>query len=135
MTRLHVADDRFATRDIQVEANAPGEIKEINEVLEPAKIIEGIVRCADTTQPMPHAQLTVYAGMDEFSGFFGVGGQADDKGHFRINPTPGNVFNVNAFPPGGEPYLPLTRSIKWPQPAVLQTVEFSLPEECWCGPT
>ena len=127
MTRLHVADDRFATRDIYVDANAPGETKEINEVLEPAKIIEGIVRCADTTQPMPHAQLTVYAGTDEFSGFFGVGGQADEKGHFRLNPTAGKVFNVNAFPPDGEPYLPLRKSIKWPQAEVLQTVEFSLP--------
>lgn len=127
MTRLHVADDRFATRDILVEANAPGETKEVNGVLEPAKIIEGIVRSADTNQPMPLAQLTVYAAKDEFSGFFGVGGQADGKGHFRINPTPGNVFNVNAFPPDGQAYLPLRKSIKWPQPAVLQTMEFALP--------
>ena len=60
-------------------------------------------------------------------GLSGMAGRADEKGRFRLNPSPGNSFHVSAYAPDGEPYLTLEKRIQWPRAAVKQQVDLSLP--------
>jgi hypothetical protein len=53
--------------------------------------------------------------------------RTDAKGRFKVNPYAGNSFLLAAAPPDGEPYLSMTRSVKWPRGAVKQELEFKLP--------
>jgi RNA polymerase sigma factor (sigma-70 family) len=124
---LGVSDERFATQSFHLDTDARAGAKEFSRPLEPAHIIEGVVRYADTGQPVPNARLTVYAAKDELGSFFGLDGRADAEGGFRINPSPGNFFHVTAYPPDGEPYLALRRTVHWPKAAVKQHVELKLP--------
>jgi RNA polymerase sigma factor (sigma-70 family) len=126
--RLAISDDRFAAQGFDVATDAKEGAKEFNPPpLEPAHVIEGTITYADTGKPAPGARLTVYAGKSEIDSLFGTDAKADDKGRFRINPTPGNFFMVSAFAHDGEPYLAVRKRLKWPKAAVKQQVDFALP--------
>jgi RNA polymerase sigma factor (sigma-70 family) len=120
---LAVDDDRFATQDFAVAPDA----KEVLKTLEPAHIIEGTVTYADTGKPVPGARLTVYAGKSELDSLFGHDGRADEKGRFRLNPSPGGYFQLSAYAPDGEPYLTVQKRLTWPKAAVKQRVDLALP--------
>jgi RNA polymerase sigma factor (sigma-70 family) len=127
-TQWSVSDDRFATQGFGVATDAPEGVKEYNaRPLEPAHLIEGTVVFADTGKPVPGARLTVYAARKEDDSWGGMDARADEKGCFRINPLPGNVFEVSAFAPDGEPYLSLKQRVNWPKAAVKQQIELKLP--------
>jgi RNA polymerase sigma factor (sigma-70 family) len=120
---LGVSDDRFATQGFAVTADG----KEVGRTLEPAHIFEGTVTYADTGKPVPGARLTIYAGKSELDSMFGHDDRADEKGRFRINPSPGNYFHLSAYAPDGEPYLTVQKRLTWPKAAVKQQVDLALP--------
>jgi RNA polymerase sigma factor (sigma-70 family) len=124
---LAVSDDRFAAQGFSIPTGGPEAGKEVLKMLEPAHIIEGTVTYADTGKPVPGARLTVYAGKSELDSMFGAEGRADEKGRFRINPSPGNYFHVSAYAPDGQPYLTLQKKLKWPKAAVKQQLDLTLP--------
>jgi RNA polymerase sigma factor (sigma-70 family) len=124
---LEVGDDRFATQAFHVSPTGKDGAREVVKTLEPAHIIEGTITYADTGKPVPGARLTVYAARDELDSFSGMDDRADDKGRFRVNPTPGNVFHMSAYAPDGEPYLTVQQMVKWPKAAVKHQVDFTLP--------
>jgi len=93
----------------------------------PSQVIEGRVVYADTNQPAGHARLTAYARQIEFGSMVGVPGRADGNGRFRLNPYPGKFFDVTAYPPNGQPYLILQKTVTWPEKAASQAVEMALP--------
>jgi len=128
LARLSVSDDRFATQSFEAATDAKGGVKEYEAPsLEPAHIIEGTVTGADTGKPVPGARLTVSAGKLGIYALFEMDARADEKGRFRLNPTPGNAFVVTVYAPDGEPYLPLRTQVKWPKAAVKQQVDLKLP--------
>jgi protocatechuate 3,4-dioxygenase beta subunit len=124
---LVTEDDRFARWGFMFDAEAKDGAKEINGALEPARIIEGTVTYADTGRPAPNARLVVFARNEEEGGGTGVDGKADANGRFRINPFPGNYFEIKAYAPDGAPYLALRKLIQWPKATVKQQVEIQLP--------
>ena len=128
VVRLQVDDARFARQDITVPRGPkPEDAKDIVRTLEPAHILEGTITYADTGKPVPNARLTVYAGQSEVSSMFGSDGRADEKGHYRLNPTPGSYFHIAAYAPDGQPYLTVQKQLNWPKAAIKQTVDISLP--------
>jgi RNA polymerase sigma factor (sigma-70 family) len=128
LASLAVSDDRFATQGFEVATDAGDGVKEYKAPpLEPAHIIEGSVSYADSGKPVPNARLTVYAARSEADSWGGMDARADDQGRFRINPLPGNFFQVSAYAPDGEPYLTVEKRLTWPRAAVKQQVRLTLP--------
>jgi RNA polymerase sigma factor (sigma-70 family) len=87
-------------------------------VLPPARLLEGRVFYADTRKPVPHVEV----------GAWGVHGETDEQGRFRLNPAGGPIREgeesgiVMAFAPEGEPYLNVQKEFHWPKPAAPQAV-------------
>jgi RNA polymerase sigma factor (sigma-70 family) len=96
--------------------------KEILRSLTPARTIEGTVTYGDTHKPVPGARLLIVSRKASFNydSEVWMEAQADAKGHFRINPYAGNFFAVSAFPPAGQPYLMVSKSIALPRPDVVK---------------
>jgi RNA polymerase sigma factor (sigma-70 family) len=126
MIGLEVSDDRFAYQWVSPLDNKGG-AEEVTRTLAPAHIIEGQVVAADTGKPVAGAGLTVYATEKELGSFMGVSGRADAQGRFRINPHPGSIFHIKAFPPDSAPYLAKEVILKWPKGEVKQQVTVPVP--------
>jgi RNA polymerase sigma factor (sigma-70 family) len=124
---LGINDDRYATQGFEVVTDAKDAAKMFDASLSPAHIIEGTITYADNGKPIAGARLTVYGGKSETDGLLGMDGRADEKGHFHLNPTPGNYFHLSVYAPAGEPYLTVQKRLKWPKAAVKQQVDFELP--------
>jgi hypothetical protein len=127
VVRFGAEDDRFAAHGFEVVTDAKDAAKDFRAPLEPAHIIEGTVTYADTGKPVPAARIALYAARSELDTFVGMSGRADEKGHYRINPYPGNTFHVSAYAPDGEPYLTLQKMFNWPKAAARQQIDFKLP--------
>jgi RNA polymerase sigma factor (sigma-70 family) len=123
---LDIDDERFARQWLSPLDNKAG-AEEVTRTLAPAHLIEGQVIAADTKKPVPHAGLTVYAAEKELGGMMGVSGRTDAQGRFRINPHPGSIFHIKAFPPESEPYLSKEIILNWPKGAVKQQVTVAVP--------
>jgi hypothetical protein len=120
----------------------------------PPHLLEGTVRDAVTGKPVPRARLHVDSFPDYFGGF-GVAGdeaddkgrrfasnyyvsmgpqisrsdfQADDAGHYRINPFQGQTQVVTVAGPAGQPYLAVRKNIGWLDGNLRQTWNVSLPQ-------
>ena len=96
--------ERDATYRSQIKNRDSGE--EVVFELVRARFFEGVVRYADTGNPIPHAEVSVWASQQEEGGSMStVRGRADGHGKYRICPEPGVRFGLMAYPPSGEPYL------------------------------
>jgi beta-lactamase regulating signal transducer with metallopeptidase domain len=97
--------------------------------LAPAQTIEGVVRYADTKQPVPHARIAAYASQQPFpyGSFVGIHDQADAQGRFRVRPYPGVSFRVAAYAPAGEPYLIREKLFDWKAGTSTAHVDIELP--------
>jgi beta-lactamase regulating signal transducer with metallopeptidase domain len=93
--------------------------KPITLTLQPAQTVVGRVTYADTGQPVPRALVS--------SGRRGF--EADADGRFRVTtgPARANRFGVRAQSPDGPPYLMAMKQGEWPQGAIEQSVDVSLP--------
>jgi hypothetical protein len=128
MINLVVVDEqhRFARQFVQITTDdAPGP-KHLTLVLEPAKIITGRVRYADTGQPVTNAVLSVAASETQFGSMYDTSFRADADGRFRLNPTPGNYFRVSAHAPPGQPYLIAQKEFAWTKGKVEHIADIAL---------
>src|SRR5262249_5716377 len=57
----------------------------------------------------------------------GMDGRTDEQGRFRLNPYPGNHYDVSAYPPDREPYLGVRERLTWPKGAVKREIHLTLP--------
>ena len=113
---------RFALQRFEVETDRNAESKPLKFALEPAKVITGRVTYADTRKPVPHGKLGVVPRRGPAAYF-----DTDEDGRFRVNPPSDDSYHISVWPPEGQPYLVLTRSIDWPKGAVEQSLDLALP--------
>jgi RNA polymerase sigma factor (sigma-70 family) len=130
---LRVDDDRFACQTLDLVLPARGRPREFTWSLTPAQLLTGRVVRADTGQPVPRARVAVKT-LARFGGQSGVyrvhgpvEGRADAGGRFRLNPIFGDVFQVTAFAPSGQPYLSLTETVQQPKARAKREIEIRLP--------
>ncbi|HET6881031.1 MAG TPA: M56 family metallopeptidase [Pirellulales bacterium] len=121
--------ERDATYRALVKNAKPGE--EAVLTLSPAQTFEGVVKYADTNEPVPAARITIWASQQEFGSMMSVAGRADEKGRYRISPRPGIRFGLAAYPPSGAPYLaretPPDKAIRWQGGERVKQVDLTLP--------
>jgi hypothetical protein len=119
--------ERDGTYRYQTKNAAPGE--EVAFTLAPARFFEGVVRYADTGEPVPNAQVSVWASQQEEGGSMSsLGGKADADGKYRICPEAGVRFGLQAYPPSGEPYLIRTiRDLRFEDGETTKRVGLTLP--------
>jgi RNA polymerase sigma factor (sigma-70 family) len=99
---------------------------EVNLTLAPARILEGVVKAADTGKPVPKAQVVC---MD--SGLRATC-ETDEKGGYRLRVPPGDAHEalpsgLSATPPPGQPYLVGQAPLEWPRGAVKHRIDLALP--------
>jgi len=123
---LVIDDPRFARLRFDVDTDGPGDTRLLTMAVEPARVISGRVRYADTGEPVPHAHVEVETHLNGGSGWAGDF-ETDVTGCFRANPGAADHYSVTVFAPDGTPYLTLIKDIDWPKPALEQTVDLTLP--------
>jgi beta-lactamase regulating signal transducer with metallopeptidase domain len=141
-----IGDDRFAPQDLLLNSGLPeqrgdrdgtyrSQIKNTDISKEavftpaPARFFEGVVRYADTGDPVPHAQVSAWASQQEKGGSMSsVHGKADANGRYRICPKSGVRFGLMAYPPSGRPYLIREiRDLRFADGETTKTVGLTLP--------
>src|SRR5262249_11040600 len=124
---LEVEDPRFAHQAFEIAAGDDGRTKAKTMSLLPAQAIDVKVVRADEGKPMAGAWVNTRAEKrNPYSWGETAGARADDQGHVRIAPWPGDAFTIIAYPKEGEPYLRREADLDWPKGAVHQTVEVKL---------
>jgi RNA polymerase sigma factor (sigma-70 family) len=127
-TTLTLIDPQFATQMIDVETDNSTDTKTVTMALRPAQIITGRVIYADTGKPVPHAPLGVRSWGEGQRGGWPTNFQTDADGRFRVNPAPGDQFDVQAYAPAGQPYLGTNnKRFEWPKGAIEHSLDLSLP--------
>jgi RNA polymerase sigma factor (sigma-70 family) len=146
---LSVHDPRFAQQRFELETDDRAGPKEVSAALHPSTIIEGRVLAVDTGRPIPDAVISVGASrgldglkraaerreraatamrmsMDLDGGMFTTRFRADGQGRFHVNPAAGDYFQMRAFPPEGQPYLPREARLAWTKGAVRKEIAFTM---------
>jgi RNA polymerase sigma factor (sigma-70 family) len=124
---LSVGDPRFAQQRFDFDPKDRDAAKEVALALQPATMIEGRVLAADSGQAIPKAVISVRASMGLGGGMVTTKFRADDQGRFQVNPYAGSYFRMRAFPPEGQPYLPLETEFEWTKGAVKKEINLTLP--------
>jgi protocatechuate 3,4-dioxygenase beta subunit len=122
---LRIDDARFPVQMIWPQPDVLVGSKPLLITLASAQIITGRVTYADTGAPVPHCWLTVDSYGREPVRPTDL--RVDGEGHFRVNPAPGERFDVMAHPPDGQPYLSVSKRLDWPHGAVEQSIDLVLP--------
>jgi hypothetical protein len=105
---------RFALQRIEVDTDDASGSTTVTAALPPPQVINVRVTYADTGQPAPHVPLRVTASQ----GRIGVLDEAetDAEGRCRVNSWPADrVYNIQAYPPEGQPYLTTRGRVEWPK--------------------
>jgi hypothetical protein len=123
---LSVHDPRFAQYRLVVEGRDRDAGKEVSAALPPPTVIEGRVLAADTGRPVPDAVVAVLASATQFGTLLTTRCRADGQGRFRINPSPGGYFRLEAIAPEGQPYLTAEAEFAWSKAAVRKEVNLTL---------
>jgi hypothetical protein len=124
---LEVADPRFAHQTLEIAAGDEARGKPKTMSLAPVQAIDVRVVRDDDGQPMAGAWVSVRAERrNPHSSSETIGARADDQGHVRISPWPGDAFTIAGYPREGEPYLRREARLDWPKGSVQQTVEVKL---------
>jgi RNA polymerase sigma factor (sigma-70 family) len=121
---LLIEDDRFALQKLTMEADKPGK-KEFTQALAAPQKFEGEVVAADTGKPVPKSWVSIsgfQSNMGQETGLY-----ADAKGHFKINPYPGNFFTVRVLVQSKAPYLGAEFRVNWPKGATRHKLRIELP--------
>jgi hypothetical protein len=119
---LDVRDIRFARQQLEVKTDGRDGPKEVLLALQPAVILEGRARAADTGRPIPGAVIAVRSDR-RGAGWRDTRSRADGEGRFRINPFPGDSFHVSVVPPEGSPYLIRGDDVAWTKGAVTKEID------------
>jgi RNA polymerase sigma factor (sigma-70 family) len=121
-----IQDQRFAPQSFDIATDDRDGPKEVNLALQPATVIEGRVLAADTGQPIPNALLEV-GSSHRFMATGMTTVRADAQGRFQANPYPGDRFDVDVYPPEGQPYLASDVEFAWAKGAVKKEIDVKLP--------
>jgi RNA polymerase sigma factor (sigma-70 family) len=124
---LSVHDPRFAQHRYVVEGRDRDAGKEASLALHPSTVIEGRVLAADTGRPIPDAAIAVQASFGLFGARFTTTFRADAQGRFRVNPSAGDYFRLQAIAPKGQPYLPGEAEFAWTKAAVKKEIDLTVP--------
>jgi RNA polymerase sigma factor (sigma-70 family) len=117
---LAVRDLRYARQGPSIDAAGAAADKEFTVVLKPAQLIEGRVLADDTGQPIPNAIVSArhLVRTERALGMSTSRFRADAQGHFVMNLPASENYTLEAFPTGGEPYLPRPIEVQWTKGAV-----------------
>jgi hypothetical protein len=126
-----VRDQRLTRQDLDIKAQADGKVREVVLALAPPRVLEGTVTYEDTGKPVSGARVMLVASEGpEGGGWIDRESywRTDAQGRFRGVPDVGDRYTVVAYPPAGEPYLLLSKKVRWPNvAAVKQEVRLALP--------
>lgn len=118
--------ERDATYRPLVKNTEPGDEPVLT--LAPAKAFTGTVTYEDTGEPVAGSKIAIWAGQQEYGSMMTVNGVTDEKGRYRVLPSPGIRFGVTAYPPTGVPYMARkTERIAWENSDLERTVDIVLP--------
>ena len=100
---LLAEDPRFAPQRIVADTDTRSGSKPLTMALEPAKVIEGRVTCADTGKPVSHAAVRVVTHQGSMSIITQF--ETNGEGRYRANPFSAEHYSVTVRAPEGTPYL------------------------------
>ncbi len=123
---LSVHDPRFAQYRLDVAGRDRDAGKDVSAALPPSITLEGRVLAAGTGRPIPDADIVVRASAEAFSTYQTTRFRADGQGHFRINPSAGGYFRLEAIAPAGQPYLTGEAEFAWAKAAVRKEIDLTL---------
>jgi RNA polymerase sigma factor (sigma-70 family) len=125
---LSLVDPRFASEVIEVNTDAASTSQPLSFALKPAMTITGRATYADTGNPVPHARVALN-GVNRRNGVRvpPTTTVADGEGRFRVNPPSNLPDRLIADPPGGQPYMRITKRIVWPKGAITHSIDVALP--------
>jgi hypothetical protein len=117
---LAVRDLRYAREDPSIDAAGAAADNGSTIVLQPAQLIEGRVLADETGQPIPNAIVSArhLVKNERALGMSSPRFRADAQGHFVMNLPASENYTLEAFPTGGEPYLPRSVEVQWTKGAV-----------------
>jgi RNA polymerase sigma factor (sigma-70 family) len=117
---LEVRDLRYARQGRSIDAAGAAAGKESTLVLEPARLIEGRVLAEDTGRPIPDAIVSArhLVKSQRALGISILRFRADAQGRFVLNLPASDNYTLEAFPSGGEPFLPRPVEVTWTKGAV-----------------
>jgi RNA polymerase sigma factor (sigma-70 family) len=128
---LEIDDPRCAPKELDVSTGNAEKAGHLLLGVAPPQVVEGRAVCEDTGKPVANAPVMVVIYTKSQEGYTTGGGTVDGKtdaqGHFKISAVPGNSGFVSVDPPGGQPYLPNSKSFDWPKGVVRQEFEIKLP--------
>jgi hypothetical protein len=96
---LLVDDGRFARHELVVQTTAKGKPEQVEQALEPARMLEGKVVGEDTGKPIGKVLLSMDSGQQHFQEW------TDEQGRFRFNCPPARGIAIYPFPANGSAYL------------------------------
>jgi RNA polymerase sigma factor (sigma-70 family) len=120
---LHVHDERFAAQTLELVTDEKAARQKVTRPLMPARVLEGRVTYADTGKPAPDVEV----------GAWGVRGETDAEGRFRLRPAQGPIREqeetglVLAYAPERQPYLNAQKQFRWPRAALKHRIDLALP--------
>jgi beta-lactamase regulating signal transducer with metallopeptidase domain len=126
---LQIRDDRFARDDMIIK---PAEKKiggDLTLTPPSSQILEGDVVYEDTRKPVAHARLSIGASKTAHPStcIMNMPAEADENGHFKVNPYSGELFFITAYPPEGEPYLVFEKEIELKDGKLPSKIDVALP--------
>jgi hypothetical protein len=124
---LVIQDDRFATQKFKLEIGKEAKTKDVRLSLAPAQTIEGRVFYSDTNEPARKAMVDVLTFVPGATTIPTLAVRTDAQGRFRVNPYPGESFQIDVAAAAGEPYFSTFKKVTWPKGAAKHEVEFALP--------
>lgn len=96
--------------------------------LSPAKFFEGTVLLGDDQTPAANAKIEIWASQQELGSMISTYGTTDANGHFRLNPNPGIVYGINAYPPEDAPYqISRLEGLRWSTGPDAKQIKIVLP--------
>jgi hypothetical protein len=120
---LSVHDERFAAQTLEFVTGEKQGRQPITRPLTPARFLEGRITYADTGKPAAHVEVVAW----------GVHGETDAQGHFRLNPARGPIHEqeevglILAYAPQRQPYLNVQKQFRWPKAALTHSIDLALP--------
>jgi hypothetical protein len=125
---LEIDGEQFTATHADIKAGHENRNQEVNLTLSPARILEGVVKAADTGKPIPKA--SVFCRVSSSQGNRQVICQTDEKGGYRLR-VPGEISSdfpsgISAAPPEDQPYLGGGAALEWPKGAVKHRIDLAL---------
>jgi beta-lactamase regulating signal transducer with metallopeptidase domain len=124
---VEIRDDRFARDQLDIKPKDKKDGRGPTLTALPAQSLKGNVIYEDTQKPVAHARLSIGASYNPGRCIMNMPAQADENGHFKVNPYSGKMFFITAYPPEGEPYLAFNKKIELQDGKLPPKIEVAVP--------